>query len=131
MGEQEDTYKPWWLEADQSELREILFKAAQGFIVNIDPAYVVSKTGDGDLEFTYYNENGTTNKARSFLLVITAAYFQGNNKDEFEQYAQTGFKDSIKASVASNPQIVKKFVESLGGKLSENDSLKNPKKKPN
>ncbi|GEM_PF-4735760 len=125
-----ESYEPWWKKENRSELENILFKAAQEFIADIDPAIFVERTDTG-IKFNYMKEDGTIDTWRSFRLVITAALFEGSNRKEFENYARTGFRDYVRGEIARTPHDNKAFVESLGLKVPKDVFEKKPKKKPN
>ncbi|RJP45602.1 hypothetical protein C4587_00690 [Candidatus Parcubacteria bacterium] len=125
-----ESYEPWWEKENRSELEDILFRAAKDFIASIDPVIVVERTDRG-IKFNYIKEGGSIDTWRSFELVITALLFKGNSKEEFENYARTGFRDYIRDSIIRTPYKNKQFVESLGFEVPKHVFEKNPKKKPN
>lgn len=120
----------WWLHEDRKELEDILFKAAQEFIPNIDPAIVLERTKWG-FKCNYMQENGAIDTWRSHELVITAALFvDSKNREEFEKYARIGFRDYMSYGIARTPYICKAFVESYGYKVPKHVFDK-PTRKPN
>lgn len=126
-----EKYEPWWKKEDESELEDILFKATQEFLPDIDPFMTVEKIGH-ELQFTRWKEDGSKDNWRSLRLVITAALFiNGNDREEFENYAHSGFRDYVRDSLEQTLPVNKKFVESLGFKVPDDILDDESKKKPN
>jgi len=119
--EMNESQKPWWTRENRAELNEILFKAAQGFVADIDPALTVEKIGDEPryetLKFTYFNDKGI-DKWRSFNLALVATLYHGDTREEFEAYAREGkFQEYVRQTFMETPHILKSFTEAHGLKV--------------